>query len=67
MMTNAELKAELSRACTERDEAVRNSCGFWGDAPGIETQVRLALDDARMAMFFIAKLIERLPTDEAQP
>jgi len=72
-MTNAELKAEWARAIKDRDEAVRDMQGLWGEPPGLETQLRIALNDARMASFFLHKLIERLPdestasTSEASP
>lgn len=65
MMTNAELKTELARACKARDEAVREAIGMFGGPLSIEQRIALTGDDCRMAMFFIARLIERLPHDSA--
>ena len=64
MLTNAELKAEWKRVVKERDEDVRSMGGFFGDDYTLEKKLAIALDDARMAVFFINKLIERLPDDE---
>lgn len=63
MMTNSELRAELARAVKERNDDVQSMGGFWGDDFSIEQKINIAMQDARMAMFFVAKLIARLPKD----
>jgi hypothetical protein len=67
MISNSELKKAWKEALSERDSAVSRAGGFWGDDYPLETRLAIALDDARMAIFFIHKIIERLPDDEEAP
>jgi hypothetical protein len=67
MISNNELKTAWKEALRERDSAVSAAGGFFGDDYTIEKRLAIALDDARMAIFFIHKIIERLPDDEEAP
>lgn len=66
-MTDAELIAEWGEAVKERDADVQNAHGWWGEAPGIERQINIAKSDARMALWFIGRLIQRLEDKEPTP
>ena len=63
MITKTELLTELERSLKERDDAIVQACGFWGDAPGIEKRIKIVEDDIKMLSFFIVKAIQLLPDD----